>query len=143
MRVCNLFLLPAAGDSRASEKQSHGGPERQRPLSAAHRRLLAGLGRPTRGGDTPLRRPRVSQGADNPTAALPRRRASPRLRWTGRTKPVASTRPGPQRLLSGKNPPRAHKPLPVERRVGSGVSCPRRRCGRAPRAAEPARPPPR
>lgn len=144
MRGCNLFVLPAAGDPRALEKRRHRGPERQRPLCRAHRRLLAGLDRPTRGEDAPLRRPRVSHAADKLTVAVSRRRASPRLRWTGRTRPTVNTRPGLQRLLPGQNRPRAHKRLCLWRDVSkTGVSCPRRRWSRAPRAAVPARPPPR
>lgn len=46
MRVCNLFVLPAARESNALEKRRHGKSERQRSHSWAEQPLLVGH-RPT------------------------------------------------------------------------------------------------
>lgn len=129
MRVCNLFVLPAAGEPSAAARRRHGGPERQRPRSGAEQPLLAGLGRPTRGEDAPLRRPRLSHAADKLIAVVPRRDpagaapASPGLRWTGRTRLTVDTRPGLRRLLAGQNGPRALRRLCLRQEVPK-MACP-------------------
>lgn len=134
MRLCNLFLLPAAGESSPWKSEGAAG----RASSGAERRLLAGLATPRVWG-TLL----VSHAADKLIAVVSRHQQRlPALRWTGRTRdspqppasPLRAKPPGThERLCPEQEVPVSTRACPEEPHAEAAVPSLRPACARASR----------